>query len=136
MNPLELEIQKPAYKKAVDFVQEKAYSVMSNKHVQAGLTTTALTTAVLAQDYDSIDAITKEVYGVGSGMIDGFLLLPNVFLNAFNDGQTWARDGTGMISNPNTGLGYWIGFWMMVSSESGISSSSSTVAKRRRRQSI
>ena len=62
-------------------------------------------------------------YGYFAGFRDGFLLLTNMLMNVLDNGRTWAADGTGLISEPNNGFPYYVGFFTSVSSfyGSGIS---------------
>lgn len=77
-----------------------------------GLGAATLATLLLNPDvaYAAQDVAQKTVenYGFFSGMLDGILTPINLIMSAFTD-STWARDGTGIASEP-ANFGYNLGF--------------------------
>lgn len=103
------------YQRMADDISSVVRRGLDNKYVQAGLGalivgSAALIAAEPAYAQEAVSA-AKE-YGFFSGMWDGFVVGPNIIMDLLGAESTWACDGAGIRSEPNTGLGYWLGFLM------------------------
>lgn len=111
---LDTTVQKePLYKRMYNSVGRGAKKVFSNKYVVGGglgaiVAGAALLSPEIAQ---AAQQTSGEIYGFGSGLWDGFLVVPNFVMNLFSD-STWAADGNGIFSEPNTGAAYYLGVVM------------------------
>ena len=99
------------YQRMADDLSTIVRGGLENRYVQAGLTGIAATGALLAAGPAyATEAATAAEYGFFSGLWDGMLVGPNIVMDLFGAESTFACDGSGIRSEPNTGLGYWIGF--------------------------
>lgn len=106
---------KPWYQQAASTAANSMHASVQNKYVVAGAAALATTVASLGAAYAQ-GIPPQETYGFFSGMWDGMMVGPNMLLSIFSD-SSWAADGNGIKSGPNT-FGYWIGYIMTGGSES------------------
>ena len=115
--PLENKIRElqPMYKGLKDRVFYVVKKGFENPYVRTFtvLGATTLATLLLSSNESyaaqNIAQKSQEMYGFFSGLRDGLLWEPNLVMDIFSN-FTFAAAGTGVISTPNTGLGYYLGF--------------------------
>ena len=131
--PLERKIEstEPLYRQVADRTLETIREEFKKPHIKTGVSlgVVALTAILLTPDeaYAAQDAVqqTVENYGFFSGLLDGFLAPLNLIISAFSE-TTWARDGTGIASEPAS-FWYNLGYYLMIG---GVSVSSSSIKKK------
>jgi|SRR3989344_355785 len=107
-------------------------SALSNKYVIStigAVAATGLVASVLDSNtaYAAADMINNlRMHGFLDGVVDGLLFPVNALVSLFGDSaHTFARDGTGISSEPNN-FSYWLGYLFMAGPEAtllgGISS--------------
>ena len=102
---------KPWYQRAASSIGDVVKQGAKNKYVRAGVTGAGVGALMLTGSAYAGDGNIGESYGFFSGMWDGFFWQIDLFLDIVGD-STIASDGNGVISEPNTGPGYYIGFLM------------------------
>ncbi|MBT4446968.1 hypothetical protein HOA92_01470 [archaeon] len=109
------------YQRMANDLSSMVGNSLDNKYVQAGLVGTVGAAALVAAGPAYAGEVAAGVeYGFFSGAWDGFLVGPNIIMDLVGCESTWAADGAGVRSTPNTGLGYWIGFYLMAGTEGTI----------------
>lgn len=89
--------------------------ILDSPYLKAGAVAFVATAALSAVDsvYGQLISQTApvETYGFLSGMWDGIVWPLNFAINIFSN-NTFAADGTGVISEPNSGAEYYLGFFL------------------------
>lgn len=128
--PLERKIESAEllYRRVADRTLETVREGFKKPYVRAGVGLGAATLAAILltpdEAYATQDAVqqTIEKYGFFSGVLDGILSPINLIMSAFTE-NTWARDGTGIASEPAS-FWYNLGYLMVVGGGSSAASSS------------
>lgn len=121
--PLEtmVESSAPLYRRIADRTVEIVKEGFKKPCVKAGVGLGAATLAALLltpnEAYAAQDVAqqTIENYGFFSGLLDGLIAPINLIMSAFTE-NTWARDGTGIASEP-ANFWYNLGFYLMLAGE-------------------